>query len=377
MRASLSAEEARALALRAQHVGDPTLIEAIDTVDRLGAIQLDSVNILARAHLLTPFARVGPYSVDELHTQIYERKRGFEYWGHVASWMPIAEYRYFLPRMRRYRDTGHPWWRDLRDQHAAMYPAVLDRVRAEGPLGAAAFEDPRGRAGTWWDWKPAKLVLEDLFRQGVLMCADRTPGFARLYDLAERVLPAGLDLTDPGQPEATRYLLKRGLAALGVATAQEMADYFRLIPVEGPREALKGLVADEEIVQIKVEGWAKSAYVLADTLDAQASIPSHRPTFVAPFDNLMWERSRVERIFGFHYRIEIYTPGPKRQYGYYVMPLLAHGTFCGRADLKLDRAGSVLQVKGLWLQGAEPEEAQEAIETLARHLGASDIDLPG
>jgi hypothetical protein len=377
MRASLSVDEARALALRAQHIGDPSLTDAIDTLNRLAAIQMDSVNTLARAHLLVPFARIGAYSQQQLHQQIYKEKRGFEYWGHVASWLPMADFRYFLPRMRRYRDTGHPWWHDLRDKHGEIYPAVLDRVKAEGPLGSAAFEDPRGKAGSWWDWKPAKLVLEDLFRQGILMCADRTPGFARLYDIAERVLPPGLDLTDPGQSEATRYLLRRGLAALGVATAQETADYFRLIPAEGPREALKSLIADEEIVEVKVEGWAKGGYVLPEALEGPLTIPEHRPTFVAPFDNLMWVRDRVERIFGFHYRIEIYVPEPKRQFGYYVMPLLARGTFCGRADLKLDRANKVLQVKGLWLEGAEPVEAQEAIETLATHLGARDIDLPG
>src|SRR5205814_2283770 len=154
-----------------------------------------------------------------------------------------------------------------------------------------------------------------------------------------------------------------------------MADYFRLIPAEGPREALKSLIADEEIVQVDVAGWAKPGYVLPEALEQPLTIPEHRPTFVAPFDNLMWVRDRVERIFGFHYRIEIYVPEPKRQFGYYVMPLLARGTLCGRADLKLDRAEFVLRVRGLWLEGAEPEEAQQAVESLAQHLGARDIDL--
>jgi uncharacterized protein len=235
MRASLSAEEARGLALRAQLVGDATLREPIDVLDRLGCIQLDSVNTLARNHLLVPFSRLGPYSEAQLFQSIYKQKRGFEYWGHVASWLPMSEFRYFLPRMRRYRETGHPWWRDLRTEHATIYPAVLDRVKAEGPIGSAAFEDPRQKSGTWWDWKPAKLVLEDLFRQGLVMTADRTAGFARLYDIAERVLPAGVDLTDPGQPEAVRHLLKRSLDGLGVAMANEMNDYFRLIPAEQPR----------------------------------------------------------------------------------------------------------------------------------------------
>jgi len=166
MRASLTAEEARGLALRAQCFGNSSVIEPIDLLERLGAIQLDSVNILARNHLLVPFARLGPYAVGELHAAIYRERRGFEYWGHMASWLPIAEYRYFLPRMLRMRETSRGWWLQARTENAALYPLVLERVRAEGALGAAAFEDPRGGRGTWWDWKPAKLVLEDLLDQG-------------------------------------------------------------------------------------------------------------------------------------------------------------------------------------------------------------------
>src|SRR5918912_391254 len=248
MRASLSAEEARGLALRAQGFGDPSLVEPIDVLERLGAIQLDSVNILARNHLLVPFARLGPYSVADLQRSIYTDRRGFEYWGHMASWLPMAEYRYFLPRMQRMRQSTRGWWSRVRSEHAELYPLVLERVRAEGPLGAAAFEDPRGGRGTWWDWKPAKLVLEDLLDQGLLLCAERTHGFARLYDLAERVLPPGLDTSDPGQLAATRSLLMRGGAGLGGATAGEMADYYRLKPADQVKAALDGLLAYGEIV---------------------------------------------------------------------------------------------------------------------------------
>jgi uncharacterized protein len=377
MRASLSAEEARALALRAQAFGDSTLREPIDVLNRLGAIQMDSVNVLARNHLLVPFARLGPYSVDALHHAIYQQKRGFEYWGHMASWLPIAEYRYFLPRMERMRASSRGWWKRVRSEHAAVYPLVLDRIRAEGPLGGAAFEDPRGGRGTWWDWKPAKLVLEDLFDQGILMCAERTSGFARLYDLTERVLPLGLDTSDPGQLAATRHLLLRALDGLGVATASEMADYFRVRPADNPKAALKSLVEDESIVEVEVSAWRSPAFATPAALQADPRIPEHAPALLAPFDNLMWERARVERLFGFRYRVEIYVPEPKRQYGYFVLPLLVRGQLGGRADLKLDRKESVLRVRGLWLEGAEPSEAEAAFADLARHLGARDIDLPG
>jgi len=373
----LSADEARGLALRAQAFGESSEIQPIDLLERLGAIQLDSVNILARNHLLVPFSRLGPYAVGALHTSIYKDRRGFEYWGHMASWLPMAEYRYFLPRMMRMREVSRGWWLQARTENAALYPEVLERVRAEGPLGAAAFEDPRGGRGTWWDWKPAKLVLEDLLDQGLLMCSERTAGFARIYDLAERVLPPGLDTTDPGQLAASRHLLLRGLERLGVATVGEMADHFRLKPADQVKAAVAGLLADGEIIPVGVEGWQKLGYAAQATLNRPLDVPRHQPTLLAPFDNLLWERDRVERIFGFHYRVEIYVPEARRIHGYYVLPLLARGRLGGRADLKLDRKESVLRVRGLWLEGAEPAEAQTAIEDLAGHLGARDIGLPG
>jgi uncharacterized protein len=374
MRASLSAVEARGLALRAQLFTTPSP-SPIELLDRLGAIQLDSVNVLARNHLLVPFARIGAYSVPELYDAIYDQRLGFEYWGHMASWLPMREYRYFLPRMQRNRDQARGWWVAIREQNAPLYPLILERIRAEGPLGAAAFEDPREGRGTWWDWKPAKQVLEDLLDMGDVMCAARTAGFACLYDLTERVLPTGLDVSDPGEEAAHRFMLLRGLACLGVGTVKEIADYYRLRQLPGrPRPAT--LLADSDAVQVEVEGWNEPAYSTAAALNGPLDIPEHPPTFLAPFDNLMWHRDRVERIFGFRYRVEIYVPEPKRQYGYYVLPLLARGELVGRADLKLDRQAGVLRVRGLWLDGAEPGEANSALESLAGQLGAADIDMP-
>ena len=375
MRVSLSADEARGLALRAQRfaggLASPT--EPIDLLDQLGAIQMDSVNVLERNHLLIPFSRLGPYSVAGLHDTIYRERRGFEYWGHMASWLPMRDYRYFLPRMRRMRAESRGWWTRIRADHADLYPVILERIRAEGALGAAAFEDPRGGRGTWWDWKPAKLVLEDLLDQGELMVTERTAGFARIYDLPERVLPADLDTRDPGDADATRYLLLRGLAGLGVGTIGEIIDYYRLKPPL-PRAILKQLLADGEIVEVDVDGWLAPAFSTPAALEGPLDVPEHPPTLLAPFDNLMWERNRVERIFGFRYRVEIYVPEPKRQYGYFVLPLLVRGGLRGRLDLKLDRQAKVLRVRRLWLEGAEPDEAQSALEALARHLGAADID---
>lgn len=376
--AQLSSVEARAAALRAQGFGmrwsrrDPARL-----LEHLGAIQLDSVNVLARSQDLVPFARMGPHPVERMHAAVYGQRRGFEYWGHAASWLPIADYRWFLARKRRMRDESRRWWRDVREKHGHLYDGVLERVRAEGPLTSAVFADPRQKRGTWWDWKPAKLVLEDLFDQGALMAAGRTAGFARLYDVPERVLPAGLDLTEPGDDATARHLLLRAFRALGVATDREAADYFRMKPAAW-KPALRALAADRAIVPVRVEGWKAAAWAVPPALE-DLSVPRHRPTFLSPFDNLVWERARTERLFGFHYRIEIYTPAEKRTHGYYVLPLLARGRVAGRADLKLDRPTRTLQAHGLWIEdrNVPAEDADSALADLAHHLRAERVTVRG
>lgn len=357
------------MVLRAQGFGAKR--RPVDLLAHLGAIQLDSVNVVARSQDLIAFARVGPHPVSAVHREIYGKKRGFEYWGHAASWLPIEDYRWFLWRMEAHRKTPRPWWGDARRKHAALYEGVLARVRDEGPISAQAFEDTRAQRGTWWDWKPAKLVLEDLFDQGVIMCAERNAGFARAYDLTERVLPAGLDTRDPGVAEAGRYLLRRGFAALGIATPREAADYFRLKPAMW-HPAFASL--REELVEVRVEGWDKPGYALPGAL-AASKAPAHRPTFLSPFDNLVWERDRTERLFGFHYRLEIYTPGARRVHGYYVLPLLVAGELVGRADVKLERAESTLAVPAMFLErdGVPPEAVASALRELAAHLGAERV----
>lgn len=366
----VSLAEARALALRAQGFGDANGAGPMDVLDRLGVIQLDSVNALARSQELVPFGRLGPCSREAMTRAIYGQRRGFEYWGHVASWLPMAEYRFFLPRMEAIRTRGWRWSKE--EDFRALYPLILDRIRAEGPLGASDFADERGKRGTWWDWKPAKHVLEDLFARGELMASGRGAGFERLYDLPERVLPPGLDVTNPGAAEAYRYLLRRAFAALGVANGAEAADYYRLAPGDW-RPALAELVGAGTIVPVELEGEKMPFYTLPATLDRSTQLPEHRPTFLSPFDNLVWERRRVERLFGFTYRLEIYVPAPKRQYGYYVLPLLARGALLGRADLKLDRPAGKLLARSLYLEGATVEEATVALEDLATHLGANEV----
>jgi uncharacterized protein YcaQ len=375
----LSLNQARAIALRAQGLGRRWSTQRpIDVLRQLGFIQLDSVNVVQRTHWIVPFSRLGPYSTKLLHEQVYDKRGGFEYWGHAASWLPIEEYRYFHYRKRRMRERSRGWfdsWNASLDQNRDLYQHVLDRIRAEGPLGSSAFEDPRERRGTWWDWKPAKLVLEDLFDRGDLMCLTRTDGFARIYDLPERVLPPGLDTSDPGEAESHRHLLLRAFEALGVGTAADAADYFRQRHKETWRPALRDLVESGQIVPVAVEGWKEPAYATPAALAGPLRTPKHRPTLLSPFDNLVCYRERLERLFGFFYRIEIYTPEAKRTFGYYVLPLLVDGQIVGRADLKLDRPQRVLRCRRLALDGNDLEPARAALADFAAHLGADRYDI--
>ncbi len=382
VKSSISLQQARALTLRAQGFGDASLREPIDVLERLGAIQLDSVNVVARSHEILPFSRLGSYPLGVMQRAIYRERRGFEYWGHMASWLPLADFRYFIPRMEAIREWGRAnWtWRES-SEYQPLFTRILDRIRAEGPLGSAAFEDTRDRRGTWWDWKPAKTALEILFSRGELMATDRAPGFARLYDLPERVLPPGLDVSNPGADEADRYLLRRAVSALGVATPATIADYYRQRLTHWRavgthwRTALRELIEAGKVVEVAVEGWSAPALATPAALAGPLGLPSHRPAFLSPFDNLIWDRKRVEQLFAFRYQIEIYVPGPRRVYGYYVLPLLVRGALAGRADLKLDRATGALLVRGLWLEGATPEDAASALRDLATHLGAGSIQV--
>jgi uncharacterized protein len=379
MTASLSLGQARAVALRAQGFGDRSLRRPVDVLDRLGVIQLDSVNVLARTHDIVPFSRIGPYPLAQMYQAIYAQRRGFEYWGHEASWLPIDLYRHFQFRRECFR--VHEGWRgSFRPTFESLYDHIRERIRVEGPLGSVAFEDERPERGTWWDWKPAKRALEDLFACGELTSAGRTAGFARLYELPERYLPPGLDGSGGDGAESMRALLRRAIGALGVATALDAADYYRLnhARLNGRqwRPALSELVASGEVVAVAVEGWRETAYALPSALEGPLRRPRHQPTFLSPFDNLVWFRPRDERLFDFQYRIEIYTPAPKRQFGYYVLPLLAAGRLVGRADLKMERKERRLRCHALYLDAdARPADAAEALKSLAAHLGAETIAL--
>jgi len=379
---ALSIDQARRVVLAAQGLAAPARAGRVGpailraTLERLGAIQIDSINVVARSHELVLAARAGPHDRAAFDRVVYRRRAGFEYWGHAASFLPMASFRLCRPRMRRLTQATRGWWVDIRRRNQHLYGPVLDRIRAEGPLAASAFRDPDGpRRGSWWDWAPAKHVLEDLFDCGTLLVHDRV-NFERRYDLAERVLPPGLDTSEPTAAEAAAELTLLAARALGVGTAADLADYYRL-PSADTRAALAELVAAGLLQQVAVEGWAKPAYLLPGT-----KVPrrlAHPPVLLSPFDSLVWARERTERLFGFRYRLEVYVPAGKRVHGYYSMPVLAGGRLVARVDPKHDRQADRLLLRALHLEpSADPAEAVAATAAaaarLAAHLGAGRVE---
>jgi uncharacterized protein YcaQ len=378
--AAISLETARALAVYKQGLhrrptaggarsgGREALLESIR---RIGLLQLDGVSVVARSHYLVMLSRVGAYDPAELDALLYPERCLFEGWAHAACLIPIEDYPYFLPRLLAERDRPpEPWvQRRLGDDPQRILDAVLEQVRDRGPLASRHFEDTRDGRGPWWDWKPAKTALELLFAQGYLM-VDRRENFQRFYDLAGRVLPAAVDPPVRTLDDYRRWATLRGLGILGVATAPQVSDYYRLNK-PSTRALLEALAAEGAVAPVEIEGWKERAYLDPADLPLVGEIEAgaHRSTVTAllsPFDNLIWDRGRVSDLFGFDYRTEMYVPEAQRQHGYYVMPILHRGRLVGRLDPKADRRAGVMRVRAIYL---EPGEAVTA-ELVADLAGA-------
>lgn len=374
----LTAAAARRIALAAQGFGVPRP-ELVNqghlrrTLDRLALHQIDSVNVVARAHYLPAFSRLGSYdrtSFDQAAWGARSQRRMWEYWAHEASLLPLDLHPLLRWRMARADrgESGYASMRAFAGDRRGEAMALLDRIRADGPLAASDIET--GKTG-WWDWSGAKRALEWLFYAGHVTTATRRRGFERVYDLPERVLPrAVLDLPTPDEASAQAGLIERAARALGIATAGELRDYFRLSPGDGAA-AVARLVAEGALLPVAVDGWP-AAYLHRDArrprrIDASA--------LLAPFDPLVWERTRTERLFGMRYRIEIYVPAEKRQHGYYVLPFLFGERLAARVDLKADRAGGRLLVQACHLEPGAPSETMVALEreleTMAGWLGVA------
>ncbi|MBB3936638.1 winged helix-turn-helix domain-containing protein [Aureimonas phyllosphaerae] len=380
MTLSLSPAEARRIVLGAQGFARPRPERAGTrhvrrNLDRLALHQIDSVNVLSRAHYLPAFSRLGVYDTAVLDRDAWSRvseRRVFEYWAHEASLVPLDLHPALRWRMARADrgEAGYSGMRAFAGPRRAEAMALLARIRDEGPLGASDVET--GRTG-WWDWSEPKRMLEWLFYAGHVTTLTRRRGFERVYDLPERVIPSSvLALPALDEREAHRVLVERSARALGIATLGEIKDYFRLGGPETQR-AVADLVEAGTLVPATVPGWPKAF------LHAEAGTPRRiaASALLAPFDPLVWERARAERLFGFRYRIEIYVPAARRQHGYYVLPFLHAGRLAARVDLKADRARSRLLVPALHLEPDTPPDTREALEAelrlLANWLGLSDV----
>ena len=371
MTQSLSLPAARRIALAASGFGRPRPAspgsrDLARTIQRLSLHQIDSVNVVARAHYLPAFSRLGRYDLSLLDRAAWgprRERRLFEYWGHEASLLPLALHPLLRWRMAR-ADRGEFGWGSMRAYATERRPVaeeVLARLRDEGPLAASDFDEGRSASG-WWAWGETKRALEWLFLAGHVSTLTRRGSFERVYDLSERVIPARiLALPTPSEDEAHRRLIDRAAGALGVATAGDLRDYFRLKP-QPAYAAIGALVEAGALLPVKVRGWTQPAYLHRD---ARKPRRIEGQALLAPFDPLVWERARTERLFGFRYRIEIYTPAEKRIHGYYVLPFLLDDRLVARVDLKADRQRARLLVRKT---GFEPDAPPETRERLAIEL---------
>ncbi|WP_248796755.1 winged helix-turn-helix domain-containing protein [Pseudomonas sp. MWU13-2105] len=384
---SFSLKQARRLALAAQGFQGRRASASIKPVqvnrliERLGVVQIDSVNALVRSHYLPLFSRLGNYAPDLLDQAAWSQGRRrtlFEYWGHEASLLPMSLYPLMRWRMQR-ASRGEGIYQQMarfgREEQATIR-RVLALVEERGALGAGSLSSREEKAGPWWDWSAEKHALEWLFAAGEVTVAGRR-GFERLYDLPERVIPAAL-LAQPqlDEAEAQRGLLRQAAAALGVATEKDLRDYFRLDPGDS-RARLAELVEAGELQVGEVQGWRQPVYCLPDIKVPRRVEAS---ALLSPFDSLIWERSRTERLFDFRYRLEIYTPQHKRVYGYYVLPFLHNERIAARVDLRAERALGRLAVHAVHEEEQGLDEVGMAVlavslRQLADWLGLADIQL--
>jgi uncharacterized protein len=376
----ISLAQARRIALGAQGFADPRPTGRVDrrhfrrALDRMGVIQIDSVNVLVRSQELPLFARLGPHPRTLIHDAT---KAGelFEYWVHEASHVDMAHY-----HLHRWKMAGSHMWRsvvEMRDRRPDYVDEVLKRIDVDGPVASGDLSERVGKKGTWWDWDDAKLALEHLFWAGHVTATRRANDFARVYDLTDRVIPADvLARPVPAEHEARKQLLELAARHHGIGTFEDLTDYHRQKNMPC-KPLIAELVEEGTLRQVQVEGWARPAYV-----HHQAKVPRriNACALLSPFDPVVWRRERAERLFGFHYRIEIYTPQPKRVYGYYVLPILWGDNVVGRLDMKADRHNGTLLVQGSFTEPGVPsgllaDDLAPELHAMGTWLGLERVDV--
>ena len=379
-RTQLSNAQARRLALGAQGFADRRPSGRVDrrhlrkVLDRMGLIQIDSVNVLARSQELPLFARLGPHPRTLIHDATAAGEL-FEYWVHEASHVPTAHHHLYRWSMDRPRRWGT--FQRFSDERPGFIEEVYDIVRERGPIVAGELSRREGKKGPWWDYDDAKVALEILFDHGRVAAVRRPNDFARLYDIAERVIPADV-LARPAVPEreARKELLVLAARSHGVGTVADLADYHRH---KHCKPLVAELVEEGRLIEVEVEGWKQPGYLHPD-----AKLPRRveARALLSPFDPVVWCRDRAERLFGFHYRIEIYVPAQKRQFGYYVLPFLLGDDLVGRVDLKADRANGTLLVQSAWGEAGIPErdvadEIAAELRSMATWLDLDRVEVVG
>jgi uncharacterized protein len=386
---TLTPAQARRIAVAAQGFAEPKPRGAVTRahlrrlISRIQVLQLDSVSVAVRAHYAPVFSRLGPYDRDVLDRAAWSHSARsprllVEYWAHEAALMAVDDWPLLRWRMREY--THGRWRTEVVKKRQRLADDIVATVTEHGPLTAGQIEahvgeEHRGKKGPWWDRSDTKWVTEALFSAGVLT-TDTRVGFARHYDLVENVLPPEVVAREVDDEEAVRELTVRAATALGVGTETDIRDYFRLSP-KLAKPAIAKLVADGELEPVEIDGWSAPAY-----LRAGQTVPrrDRGTALLCPFDPLIFFRPRVQRLFDFHYRIEIYVPAPKRQFGYYVWPFLLDGDLVGRVDLKAERTRDALHVVGAF---AEPEQDKSRVakalaaelRTMANWLGLAEVTV--
>lgn len=355
MRMRISLRQARRIAINAQLLDGRTNFPrgregVAQVIEKLGYIQIDTISVIQRAHHHTLWNRRSDYDPEMLHQLQAEDRRVFEYWGHAASYLPMSDYRFYLPRMRGFHEPHQKWEKQRLEKYGHMMKPVLERIREEGPLGSKDFTSPPdAKWGTWWDWRPAKVALELLFWRGELMITERRK-FHRIYDLTERVLPDGTDTRMPDDDELGRFLVRRALKAYGIASATEIRQHIHGTEKEIIQKGLRGLIDDGEVTPLSVEGGGNGLnYAISESITSSAKLRKNasRLFLLSPFDNFIIQRERIKRLFGFDYALECYVPGPKRKFGYFVLPILWGDEFVGRLDPKADRKAKTLIIRNL------------------------------
>jgi uncharacterized protein YcaQ len=368
----ISLNDARMLALAGQGLLASTAPKTVlETIDTMGVLQIDSVNVFERAHYMPLFSRLGAYDKAELDTLHGGKNPALiEYWAHEASFVRTENYPLYYYRMEKNQRGTRTSYERWADENREFLDWIKNEIRTRGPLSTSAFEHERAvRKGSWWGWSDVKRALEYMFMYGEVVSGGRE-SFSRLYALPEQVLSKRIREKSVDPVLARKQLLLKAAGAHGVGTATDLADYFRM-NAPFAKTLIAELVEDKKLIEVKVEGWKEKAFALRQTnfdfSSTNSAEQANRTTLLSPFDPLVWFRPRSERLWDFHYRIEIYTPEPKRIFGYYTLPLLHNGRIVGRIDLKNDRQSKTLLVQSAW---HEEKIAAKELPTIARDLAA-------